>query len=1333
MSVLAGGGSRKAVAPPAWHPLMTGGSDEQRAEALRRAIRLKREATRGARSEGGFPRRPPEVTPLLGDLQRSLWLLHQVDPTSPAYHLVSAFRLSAPVDTNHLEKALNEVLRRHAILRSTFEPVDGEVRQVIHERRSLTVTVLDAADAEQSATVEASRPFDLHSGPLVRMTLVRAPDEVLLVLVMHHIVADERSLEVFWRDFATAYAGADLQHSEAPQYDDFVVARSRRPPSITERDLAFWKERLHPLPEDCTLPFERATAPDGPARGQLMREVLGGELALHVRQWAAREGTTPFAVYAVAFRLLLARYLPEQHVAFATPVTTRDHVDTLDMIGYFLNPMIVAERVDETKSVRLALHEFADALRELRQHAGVPFPELVEHLDPPRTPGRHPLFQVMFVYQRRNPTISLGTSDLDPIELDLGESKFDLTLFVTEDSDGAELGVEYRTDRFDAAYIERMLGHYATLLSGMTSSPEMPCADLPLLTSREANRAHSLGQGEPIESMAPLLVRRILSVASDAPDALAVVSGSVEWTYGQLARAALRVSGHLMERGLGPGDRVGLFVDRSPWMLAGILGSAWAGVAYVPLDPGYPVTRNAAILTDAAVSAVLTTRALESQLPTGGATAVCMDSLSQWPANRDELPSLDPDHAVYVLYTSGSTGRPKGVVVTHGNLTTSTLARFAFYDAPPARFLLLPSVAFDSSVAGIYWTFAAGGALVVPTDGVAADARELAKLVMAEKVTQLLCVPSLYLQLLGFGGDQLTSLQAAIVAGERCPPSLASEHFRCLPSTRLFNEYGPTEATVWATVHELRPGRESGPIPIGRPIPGIRVAVEDTKGRPLPPGMPGEAVVYGPTVARGYWNQPDLTAQRFGTGPGGTRFYRTGDRVYWTEEGHLRFLGREDDQLKLHGFRIEPGDVEAALGEHPNIAEAVVVARSTGTATGVGGVPDDPRRLVAFLRSTQETDVGRWREFVANRLPAYMVPAHFVRVSELPRLPNGKVDRDSLVTRELSAGHERTPSAEPQSDLERTLLALWEGLLGTTGIGVTDNFFELGGHSLLVVEMAAAIGRDFGVEVSPAEVFQHPTLRELAHRVNERRRPGLAGYQHLFPLQPTGSGSPFIVAVPHFFSGMFASRFRGERPVYGLRGVSLRSDGNAGRWRTMADLGRELVAEVRQRFPDRGFVVAGYSFGASMAFETVRLMEQAGVPVERLYLLTPMPLHRAPTSGPVWSRARQAFLVRPWRRVLTELGRVRRVRGLPLTPRMLHADVRAERFRLHARYRPGVIRTPTVFFDPDTPDSSVVEGWRPHFEGPLTVVSIPDPHLGEPRISQAKEAILGALAALEAI
>jgi len=1342
---------------------MSDSTSDTRAERLREAIRLKK-ASASVRRES-LPVRPLEAPAHLDELQRGIWLAHTLDPGSPAYNLVSACRVRGELDPEAIESAFGRVVARHRLLRSTFTADDGEVLQIIHPGAAAT---LDRIRAEPGGAVEAAiaaakRPFDLETLPLIRLHLVEehGVGERLLLLVLHHLLSDERSLAGLWRDLAAAVAGELDEAEPSPQYDDWSHWKRTSGREAESRALDFWRRRLDPPPDDLKLPFGPPDGVEGP-RGRLLSLGVDDRTAERLRRLAGAVGTTPFAIGAFAYRLLLQRLAGGASFAFATPVSTRSHPDVVEMLGAFINPVVVPTAIDEERTVDDELRRFDRELRELLGHAATPFQTIAEALAPARRSDRHPLFQTMFVHQERVPLPELGGARLEEVILDLGDAKFDLTLFLTEDSGSLEVAVEYRADRFSASGIRGFADGYTALLSSLVEDPQRMVADLRMLDDAELARIDRASRGEVLDlATTATMPEQIHGWSRDTPDATAVRCDDDRLDFAALSRRAAAIEQSLIDAGVDPGDRVGVFLPRSMDLIAGLVGIHRGGAAYVPLDPAYPAQRNRQVLTDAEVRVVLTTSTLDADLPDGPWSVVQTGSIGPLGEADPDPPAVDPASVAYLLYTSGSTGRPKGVVVTHANLRASTAARLQVYGAGPPRYLLLPSVAFDSSVAGIFGTLAAGGTLIIPGDHEVLDPRRLAALIREADVTHLLCVPSLYARLLEADGGAASRLSVAIVAGESCPPALVAEHFRIAPDTRLFNEYGPTEGTVWATAHEMTAADAHRPVPIGRPIPGVRVDVVDDRGRPVPVGVPGRAWIAGPTVAEGYWRRSELTAERFADdpvdGPPGRR-YATGDLMSRTADGLLLFHGRADEQLKIRGFRIEPGEVETALADLDGIDRAAVVARSLGADSEAAD------HLVAFVEGPDAHGPTGWGGELERRLPAYMVPTRLVVLEELPRLPNGKIDRGRLVELELEPEH-RVGGADAATTLrEATLIAIWEGLLGVRGIGPDDNFFTVGGHSLLAVELVLVIERDLGVVLPPVEVFANPTVRRLAARIDDDSGVESPVFDHLFPIQPGGEGDPFIVAIPHFFADLFADRFRGERPVYGLRGVGHRPEGNLGRWRTMTELGRELVDEIGHRFPDRRLIMAGYSFGASMAVEAVRIMEQRGIPVHRLLLIAPMPFDIA-RVGPLrlqiddldrpvdeltsaeavgrWLRANSPLTLAPyrrlwrrvavegWRRWLCHVGRLRRALGMPLTERILWADVRVDRFRLHASYRPGPVRTPAVIFNAVEPSTDAAATWRAVFAGPLTVVDTPDPHLDDDSVEAARRVILDHLDDLE--
>ena len=1332
------------------------GSDD-RAAMLRRAIDLKKAAAGDGASS--LPQRPEEEPARLGELQRSLWLAHQLDPGSPAYNMVGAYRVHGELDSQGLEQAFNRVVRRHRLLHSTFRLHREMVLQVVEDPPPQVIEVVRApsGEVETTAIEQARRPFELETGPLARLLLIEEDggDEHLLLLVLHHIVADERSLELLWDEIALARTGG-LDEVPVAQYEDYVHWWEQQNEDRAEQ-LERWRRRLQPLPSDLALPFEQAFEESRP-RGRLLSQTVDPDVHRGLGRIASETGTTPFAVLAFTFQLLLERY-QQRDVAFGTPVSTRSHPATAEMIGYFLNPLVVDIPIDERLPCREGLAAFASELVELRSRPPVPIDMLAEQLAPVRRRDRHPLFQTMFVYQRRASERQLGAARLEPIQLDLGDSKFDLTLFVSEGDEELQVAAEYRADRYRSRWMKQLLRHYTALLAGLVDNLDQPIQKLPMLDHQELG-VLDIWQGQASsESQQPLLPELIDEQARRHPEADAVVSGGEVWSYRRLSDGAHAIAVELAAAGVGVGGRVGIYLDRSVEMIAAILGCHRAGAAYVPLDPVYPEKRNRLVLEDAEVAAVLTTSGHEHTLAGGDSAVICVDRLEPKDSSALEPRSVEAEAPAYVCYTSGSTGLPKGVVVTHGNLRASTAARFQVYAQGPSRFLLLPSIAVDSSVAGIFWTLAVGGCLVIPDDETARDARQLADLVSQERVTSLLCVPSLYAQMLRYGARQLVGLELVIVAGESCSAQLAARHFESLPDTRLFNEYGPTEATVWAAAYEVGPQDTNGPVPIGRPIPGVRVLVLDGRGRELPAGIPGQAWISGPTVARGYWRHSELTNDRFVASSGSCPGVRSAIALAIGSPG-LSTASCCSTAVSTSRSRF----VVFASSRQRSSRSCWIATASKRRSSLPLPRPEHPMEtaISSWSRSCARTSASTRRRAAGSWPSSFPTP--WCRGASCSSMRC----RSWRTARWIASAFEscRSRPRQPRRRLGRKARSseVWslcsKGLLGRSGLGACDNFFELGGHSLLVVEMADAIERDHGVSIQASEIFQSPTPRLLAERIESRQDRGSTGYSHLFPLQPGGHGSPFIMAVPHFFSEMLASRFRGERPVYGLRGVSLRADGNRGRWPTMSALGEELVEEILRRFPDESLYVGGYSFGASMAFETARQLEERGVTVKGLFLIAPMALDiadlgplrvqvpglRRPVSelGPAqivrrllrsyhpltrsfYRRASWLLVIQPWRRLLSWVGGWRRSRGLPLSPRILHADVRAERFRLHRRYRPGTVEVPTVIFNAEhsetDAETDAAATWLRHFSGPLSVFPTPDPHLGERSMRAAEQLI----------
>jgi len=1040
--------------------------------------------------------RVPRDRPLpLSFSQQRLWYLDQLEPGNVAYNNPSALRLSGPLDAPALERALNEVVRRHEALRTTFALEDSGPVQRIASSLAVPVPVVPLeAEGDRDAAIarwareEARRPFDLAAGPLIRAALLRVDStEHVLLVTPHHIVSDGWSAGVMMKELAVLYA-AFVSGAASPlpelqvQYVDYAAWQHEwlRGPAL-EKELSWWKQTLADVPV-----LRLSTDKPRPAvqsyRGAQHRFTVPRSVANALGTLAKREGATPFMVLMAAYQVLLSRYSGQADFAVGTAVAGRSRPEFESLVGCFINSLPLRADLSGDPSFVELLGRVRRTALDAFAHQEAPFEKLVDALHVSRDLGHSPIFQTLLVLHNvPMPTVQLAGLTLSGMDLHAGAAKLDLALELRETADGLWGGLEYNTDLFDAETISRMGGHFVRLLEGIASAPEHRLSSLTLLS--EAERRQLLLEWNPPQASpsSATVIELFEAQVARTPDAPALADAGEVLSYRELAARAWRIASLLRRQGVGPEHVVALALERPTDVVSSILGTLAAGGAWLPLDISSPPERLRLVLEDAGARVVLTREAMTGRFALGeGGAVLAVESAASEPA-VSPTPRPEPHHAAYVLFTSGSTGRPKGVVVEHQQLAHSTRARFEVYGTPGVCVPLSPFT-FDASLAGLFWTLLHGGTLRFPEAGVMDDPRELAASLTRHGVTHLIGVPVLYAQILAAApAGGLTSLRAVSVGGEACSRELVRAHHEALPNTALFNEYGPTEATIWSTVHRVDPS-DTGPVPIGRAIPGARVYVLDERLQPVPVGVPGELYVGGAGVARGYLHRPELTSERFvadafDTSPG-ARLYRTGDRVRWRKDGVLEFLGRQDGQVKVRGFRIETGEVEAALAAHSGLREVAVAAREDGR----GG-----RRLVGYVVPHQRPGptADALRAFLRERLPEYMVPSAFVEREALPRTRNGKVDVGALPAPELQPAARSAAYVAPRNELETQLARIWCEVLGVERVGVDDNFFELGGDSILSIQIVTRSGRA-GIELSPRQVFQNPTVARLAAVANTR-------------------------------------------------------------------------------------------------------------------------------------------------------------------------------------------------------------------------------------------------------
>ena len=1033
--------------------------------------------------------------------QQRLWFFEQLRPGQATYNIPIVVRLRGPLNGAALEQSFNEILRRHEVLRTCFVVEKGQPMQKIAAELRLSVLSVDLRalprgdrepEIRRLARQDALTPFDLVQEPLLRASLLHLDsNEHVVLLTMHHIVSDGWSMGVLIRELVALYdAFAAGQPSPLPelslQYGDFALwQRQQLQGDMLAAQLDYWRQHLGEQPPVLDLPMSRPRPALQTFQGARQSLTLPAPLVAALKTLSARAGVTLFMTLLAAFQALLYRYTGQDNMVVGIDVANRNQAETEGLIGFFVNQLALRTDLSGNPTFQTLLERVRGVTLGAYDHQDLPFDKLVEALNPTRDLSRAPLFQVKLVLQNAPmPPLELSGLTLSLIDIDHWTAELDLVLNVAETETGLTASLEYNTDLFDAPDMVQMLRQFETLLVQVTQQP-----DLRLNALAEALTADDRAP-EPLTPADDLTDRCIHHLfqhqVASSPDAIAVVFDNQALTYAELNDRANRLAHYLQTQGVGPEVRVGISLARSLDMMVGLLGILKAGGTYVPLDPAYPKARLTFMVEDAQIRVLLTQKHLLDEFPDRDTPKICLDT--DWAAiarESGENPTCaaTAENLAYIIYTSGSTGTPKGVQVSHRNLVCSTQARLDYYAEPVARFLGLPSFAFDSSVAGIFWTLCQGGTFVLPQHDLLLDLANLSRVIAQARISHVLCLPSLYALLLEKGKlEDLAVLRVAIVAGETCPSALVSRHLALLPETALFNEYGPTEGTVWSSVFQCQsPGTRPG-VPIGRPIATMQMHLLDDQMHPVPLGEAGELYIGGEGLARGYWQRPDLTAETFRPNPfghnPGARLYRTGDLARCIPDGTLEFLGRRDHQVKIRGYRIELGEIETVLAQHKEIREAVVLAQ-----------PDEsgnPRLVVYVVPSVPlAPTAAALRRHLQESVPEYMVPAVFRWLPTFPLNVNGKVDRQALLALGSPCPELEAFSALPQGDLERTLAAVWQAALHRETVGLHDNFFDLGGHSLLMAQVHSHLQDLLPQAVSMLELFQYPTISALAQYLRQ--------------------------------------------------------------------------------------------------------------------------------------------------------------------------------------------------------------------------------------------------------
>ena len=1028
--------------------------------------------------------------------QQRIWILDQIHSMGAAYHITVAQRIQGPFNLEVLEPCLQTLVSRHSVLRTTFELHDGQACQVVHPEMAIDIDTLDGALIQTTLEVTlqnyAAQPFDLTTGPLLRVLVIRqAPDDIVLTFVVHHIIADAWSVGLLVKEFMTLYpqinAGEAVNLPTLPiQYVDFAQWQQNfYQGDRLEQEFEYWQKQLQDAPThlDLTTDYPRPTSPT--FSGQLFRHALPSSLGTAIKDWSRKHNVTLYSTLISAFGLLLNLYSSQPEIMVGTPTANRQHPQTQNVMGLFLNTLVLRLGLDLEETFQSLVSRTAQTAAEAFSHQEVPFEKLAEKLGRNRKENDSSWFQVMFILQNAHDhRFSLPSLDITQLSVDMGVAKFDLTLSV-EDTEAGLIGEwEFNTQLFAPETIERMTEQFEHLLRCLIDSPDTPMEQLSLLPKTEIALLQSLSLN-PAEPVTQWVHQRFEAIAAQQPDAIALEFQEQTWTYQHLNESANQIAHYLLASNVQAQDHLGICINRSPEAIATFLAILKIGACYVPLDPSYPQERLAMMIEDAELKLLLSDGLSDSL------EALSCPSLDikhpQIQEQNKHNPDIPPANApAYLIYTSGSTGRPKGVVLGQAglaNFTEQAIQTYGFQKSD--RILQFASISFDAAIEEIYGALCSGATLVQRTDEMLQNHQTFSAACAQLKLTVLDLPTAFWHQLTQYWSQYPEhippDLQLVIIGGERALASSVSL-WQGLPSSiRLINTYGPTEATVVATAYEIESERTFAmgeDIPIGRPLGNVSTYVLDDRQQQVPVGVPGELYIGGVGLALEYWQQPDKTQQAF-VHPSfdpELRLYQTGDRVKMMTDGNLIYLGRKDNQVKVRGYRIELGEVESVLQQYPGVKQAIahVHYSSSNIPTLVGYVVTDNPTI-------KGPDIQR---FVQQSLPKYMVPGIITRLETAPLTPNGKIDRKRLPApqREPST---TTEVVAPRNDLDQELIKLWEEILGITGIGIEDNFFDLGGHSLAAMQLMTRGRHQFAVDIPLARMFAEPTIAQLSDLIFE--------------------------------------------------------------------------------------------------------------------------------------------------------------------------------------------------------------------------------------------------------
>jgi amino acid adenylation domain-containing protein len=1168
----------------------------------------------------------------LSPAQQRLWFLEKLNPGIPVYNEAEAVRLTGELNVEALEQALNIIVSRHGVLRSTIEEIDGVPHAVIHENwplrfKRIDLSGLPATDRESQLERllidEPKAPYALEKEPGVRVSIIRqSPHEHVLILMMHHIICDWSSEGIIWRELSLIYKS--LLYGALPElpalpvtHRDFAIWQETKLTSdFLKEQLDFWEETLRGAPALLELPADRSRPPEMSYRGGRLRRKLSNSLTESLRELSRREKASLFTVFAAGLDTLFYRYTGTDDILIGLPLADRDLPELQSVVGFLLHTHVLRTKLSGGLSFRELLSCVQKEVFDLYAHRAAPFDQIVKRIRPERNLSHTPLFQVMLNWRDRDQQlafIGLEGLTIESLMAASNASKFDLFFFVTDSGEEIWLELEYNSDLFDEDRIARMLGHYQSLLERVAVEPEVIIASLQLTTAAEKEQLllewNRTGKRFPtgicLDQLIEDQIRR-------TPNSIAAVCGRHRMSYRQLGEQADRIAAYLREFGIGRGSLVAICFDRSLDMLAALLGVWKTGAAYLPLDPSFPSDRLAFMMEDAQVEVMLTQVSLRGRLQSLKTRIVCFEDIP-----RKLNPSLSAEGSygrndedlAYVLYTSGSTGRPKGVEIQHRALVNFMLSmRLEPGISSNDKLLAITTLSFDISGLELFLPLIAGARVVLASKETTKDSKRLSALIRESGATIMQATPVTWRMLLDSGWEGSLGLKA-LCGGEAWNGDLAREILpRC---ASLWNMYGPTETTIWSSVSRVE---RDLPVRIGKPIANTTFYVLDPFGHPQPVGVPGELFIGGSGLARGYLGRIDLTKERFVPDPfskhQSARLYKTGDLVRRLGDGSIEFLNRLDNQIKLRGFRIELDEIEKSVKELRGVRQCVVAVREVNSAE---------KRLVAYIvpdRPPTLLWVEDLRRALKDRLPEYMIPGEFALIDEVPLTPNGKIDRKALTKSPVATALREDTSEPPRDFVEQKLAQIWESMLDVNPIGIRTNFFEIGGYSLLAIKLFAEVERVFRRPLPVATIFESPTIERLAKLIRghaldissaeSRKSSVTAGSDSsVFPIRPEGSGAPLFIihGVEGHIIGFhrLASLIGTSHPIYGIQAQAMLR-GKSGILR-LEDQAAYYLSEIQRIQPQGPYYLLGYCFGGTVAFEIAQQLRASGERVQLLGLL----------------------------------------------------------------------------------------------------------------------------------